>query len=116
MNAERTVEQICPKCGSNHLGGLMGAFGVSLKPNGEPKSTWHEMSGETEVGPERMCYDCDWTSKDDDKEDLASLRRDAERYRILRASLSCVQVLISKGNSTRSYMLHELDAAIDAIE
>lgn len=53
------IEGECPKCGSKHIGGLMQGFFVALGENGSPVGDWNDWSSETELGTERLCYDCD---------------------------------------------------------
>lgn len=55
---KRKQENTCPECGSNHVGGLVAAFYVVLNSESGPASdvTWES---ESEIGPERLCYDCD---------------------------------------------------------
>lgn len=48
----------CPKCGSGYIGGLMAAFYVSLGADGTPKDDWQHWSSESELGTERICYNC----------------------------------------------------------
>jgi len=43
----------------------MDAFWVAIDANGQPTLDWAQMSAETEVGSDRICYDCDWTSRKD---------------------------------------------------
>jgi len=56
------MSEKCPKCGSSHIAGLMESFWVPLDEDGD-HPPWEQLSSETEVGAERMCYDCGWTSE-----------------------------------------------------
>lgn len=48
----------CPKCGSRDIGGLMQSFFVALGDDGSPKGRWADWCSETELGTERVCYQC----------------------------------------------------------
>lgn len=64
--------QPCPKCGSKHVGGLMQSFYVPLV-DGEMKGQFHDYCSETEVGDERVCYDCshEWVDVGPEPEELS---------------------------------------------
>lgn len=101
----------CPKCGSSDLGGLMESFFVPLDPNSEPKGAWHEWSSETELGADRCCYQCGWTSLDDDSE---RDRIDAERYRVIRDN-DRFRIFFNTGDGDRTVSGERLDDAVDRL-
>lgn len=49
----------CPECGSAHVGGLMQAFWVPLQDDDSPDGDWNDWNGDSELGAQRMCYDCE---------------------------------------------------------
>ena len=57
----------CPRCGSSQIGGLMQAFFVPLDTEGDMEGSWGDYSSETEIGIERICYDCEKEFQDGDK-------------------------------------------------
>lgn len=62
----------CPKCGSTHIGGLMQAFWVPLLSDGTMKGQFHEYETETELGPDRLCYDCDHQFSEGDEPEAST--------------------------------------------
>jgi hypothetical protein len=58
----------CPHCNSDHIGGLVEAFWISLNTSHIRKTRWEE---ETEIGPSRICYDCEQTWTHDYKRELS---------------------------------------------
>lgn len=60
----------CPNCGSTNIGGLMPAFWVALNADGEPVNNWHDWGSETELGPQRCCFQCnhEWDEGEEETE------------------------------------------------
>ena len=48
----------CPSCGSKKIAGLMAAFWVTLDGDGAMAGQWNDYESCTEIGPERMCQEC----------------------------------------------------------
>lgn len=57
--------ETCPKCGSEHVSGLVAAFWTSVS---DPERDWQPNS---EMGPDRHCGDCEheWDAGDSPDED-----------------------------------------------
>lgn len=56
----------CPKCGSHDVAGLVAAFWVGVDAEGLPDRPLHEcVEGNTELGPERQCGDCNHEWEDE---------------------------------------------------
>lgn len=56
----------CPNCGSTHIAGLVAAFWVTLDEDGNLKEALIDaVHGNTEIGPERQCSDCNHEWEED---------------------------------------------------
>lgn len=49
----------CPKCQSPNVSGLVAAFWTPLDEDGEANLSQLNVASESEVGPERLCQDCE---------------------------------------------------------
>lgn len=54
----RSNTEICPKCGSRELSGLVAAFWARLSPSGWYYYPFGDHESDTEIGPERLCRRC----------------------------------------------------------
>lgn len=57
--ADDTAGLVCPKCGSTKICGLMAAFWVRVTADGGLIGQFSDYSSDTEIGPERMCTECE---------------------------------------------------------
>jgi hypothetical protein len=53
------VGPVCPQCGSRNTSGLVQSFWAAVTEEGDMVEEWSNLSSETQVGPERLCRDCD---------------------------------------------------------
>lgn len=55
-----TERIICPNCNSKKLRGLVLAFWVDLDEEGDADLMSVSLDSESEVGPKRLCIDCNF--------------------------------------------------------
>lgn len=52
-------ENVCPKCSSTEVSGLVQAFWAQINKEGAPVIPLHRLvESETEIGGERLCGEC----------------------------------------------------------
>ena len=52
------VGPVCPACGSRNTAGLVLSFWAEIDEHGNLLKQFHEHEADTELGPQRMCSDC----------------------------------------------------------